>query len=255
MGVVRAVFSIAGIGLQGERMPDNVALIIPAAGVGARFNGGSGVRKPFIEIAGRPILLRTLDRFRDIPGIVQRVLVVHPDDLAGMRQKLGAELDAAGVTEIVPGGAARQESVRLGLQVLRHDITIVAVHDSVRPFVSRRAIIESISRAAQFGGAVVASKMVATVKRADDRGRIVQTVPRQDLWMAQTPQTFRRELLVRAYEQGVRDGVAATDDSQLVERIGGTVVIVEEAATNLKITAADDLKIAEAIIRSTELAG
>jgi len=84
---------------------DNVALIVLAAGVGARFNGGGGIRKPFVEIAGRPILLHTLDRFRDIPGMVQRVLVVHPDDLAGVRDKLGAELTAVGVTEIVPGGA------------------------------------------------------------------------------------------------------------------------------------------------------
>lgn len=230
-------------------MADNVALIVLAAGVGARFNGGGGIRKPFVEIAGRPILLHTLDRFRDIPGMVQRVLVVHPDDLAGVRDKLGAELTAVGVTEIVPGGAQRQESVRLGLQVLRDDVAIVAVHDAVRPFVSRRAIMESISRAEQVGGAVVASRMIATVKRADDSGRIIGTVPRADLWMAQTPQTFRRELLLRAYEQAARDGAAATDDSQLVERIGGTVVIVEESAINMKITTVDDLKIAEGMMK------
>ncbi|HUU68361.1 MAG TPA: 2-C-methyl-D-erythritol 4-phosphate cytidylyltransferase [Planctomycetota bacterium] len=233
-------------------MPDNVALVIPAAGVGARFNGGSGARKPFVEIAGRPILLRTLDRFKDIPGIVQRVLVVHPEDLAGTREKLGAELAAAGVTDIVPGGKVRQESVRLGLKALRADISVVAVHDSVRPFVSRRAIVESISRAVEFGGAVVASRMIATVKRADDMGRIIQTVPREDLWMAQTPQTFRRDLLVRAHELAARDGIVATDDSQLVERLGGTVAIVEEAATNLKITTAEDMRVAEAILMSAE---
>ena len=225
-----------------------VALIVPAAGVGMRFNGGNGgPRKQYLPLAGRPILLRTLDRFLGISGIVQRVLVVHPDDYGWTREQWGAELAAAGVTDIVPGGAARQESVRRGLAVLRNDVAIVAVHDSVRPFVSRRAIEQSISIAAEFGGAVVASRMVATVKRADDRGRIVQTVAREDLWMAQTPQTFRKDLLVQAHAAAERDGVAATDDSFLLERLGMPVIIVEESTSNLKITTPEDLQLAEAI--------
>ena len=234
-------------------MPENVALIIPAAGVGARFNGGNGgraqagVRKQYLPLAGRPILLRTLDRFKAIPGIVQRVLVVHPDDYGLTQQEWGAELAAAGVTEIVPGGTARQESVRRGLAVLRDDVTIVAVHDAVRPFVSRRAIEQSIRMAAEYGGAVVACKMVATVKRADDKGRIVQTLPREELWMAQTPQTFRRDLLVQAHASAERDGISATDDSFLLERLGMTVMVVEESPNNLKITTPEDLQLAEAM--------
>ncbi|HUS58551.1 MAG TPA: 2-C-methyl-D-erythritol 4-phosphate cytidylyltransferase, partial [Planctomycetota bacterium] len=110
----------------------------------------------------------------------------------------------------------------------------------------------SIQRAAEFGGAVVASGMIATVKRADTERRIVETVPRENLWLAQTPQTFRKGILAEAYEAAARDGVAATDDSFLVERIGGTVVIVEESAANIKITTRDDLRLAEAIAREID---
>ena len=228
-------------------MHEKVALIIPAAGVGARLNGGNGTRKPYLLLAGRPILFRTLDRFKDIPGIVQRVLLVHPHDVALAREQWGSDLADAGVTDVVPGGNTRQESVRLGMASLHDDIAVVAVHDSVRPFVSRRAIVESISKAVEFGGAVVASRMIATVKRADDKGRIVQTVPRGGLWMAQTPQTFRKAILAEAHAAAQREGVFATDDSYLVERLGYTVVIVEEGPGNLKITTPEDLKIAEAL--------
>jgi len=231
-------------------MSEKTALIVPAAGIGSRFGNGGGPKKPYLLIGGRPILLRTLERFADLPGIVQRLLVLHPDDIQRVKADWHDELAALGVTDIVPGGATRQESVGCGLAALRSDVTIVAVHDSVRPFVSQRAIRESIQQAAAFGAAVVACRMTATVKRADSGGRILQTVPREDLWMAQTPQTFRRELLVRGWEAARREGFAATDDASLVERLGAAVVIVEESSANLKITTPADLQMAEGILHA-----
>ena len=233
-------------------MLENVALIIPAAGEGLRFNADGGIRKPYVLLAGEPILLHTLRRFAGIPAIVQRVLAVHPEDVEAVRKEWGRRLEELGVSDVVAGGKTRQQSVACALAVLQNDIGIVAVHDSVRPFVSRRAIEESIQRAAEFGGAVVASGMIATVKRADTERRIVETVPRENLWLAQTPQTFRKGILAEAYEAAARDGVAATDDSFLVERVGGTVVIVEESAANIKITTLDDLRLAEAIAREID---
>ena len=238
-------------------MLEKVALIIPAAGVGARLSRPQTAgrpertrqpRKPWLLLGGRPILLRTLERFAAIPSITQRVLVVHPDDAAQVREDWPVELAELKVTDILPGGATRQESVSRGLQALRDDIAIVAVHDAVRPFVSTRAIEESIAKARESGGAVVAARMTATVKRADARGRIVQTIPRENLWMAQTPQTFRREILLAAYDAAAREGVTATDDSYLVERIGHAVMIVEEGPANIKITTPDDLKLAETLL-------
>lgn len=236
-------------------MVDNVALIIPAAGVGARLNGAGGTRKPYILLGGKPIVLHTLDRFKDIPGIRQRVLVVHPDDVDAIKIKWQSELEGAGVTDVVPGGQTRQESVSRGLEVLGAEIDIVAVHDSVRPFVSRGAIEESIQKASEVGGAVVACRMRATVKRADENSRIVETIPREDLWMAQTPQTFRKEILIRAYQAAAKDGFSVTDDSSLVERLGLAVMIVEEGPTNLKITTPDDLKMAEVMLADSAMGG
>jgi len=229
-------------------MHEKVALIIPAAGTGSRFNSSGECKKPFTLLKNKPIILHTLERFLDIDTIVQRVVVVHPDDAASIKQTWGKTFAEAGVTDIVPGGKMRQESVACGLAALRPDITIVAVHDAVRPFVSRRAILESIAKAAETGAAVVSSKMIATVKRADAAGRIIETVPRDDLWMAQTPQTFRRDILVAAHQAATRDGIDATDESYLVERLGMPVAIVAEEPTNIKITTPGDMKIAEALL-------
>ena len=230
-------------------MIQNVALVIPSAGIGVRFNAGRGAKKPYALLGGKPIVLRTLSRFKDIPGIVQRVLVMHPDDVDRIKGAWRAELAELAVTEVVAGGETRQESVSRGLAVLRDEIEIVAVHDSVRPFVSRAAIEQSIAKASEVGGAVVACRIAATVKRADAAGRIIETVPREELWTAQTPQTFRKEVLLRAYAAAAEEGISGTDDSALVERIGQEVAIVEEGPANLKITTPDDLKMAEAMLK------
>jgi len=233
---------------QHYAMHEKVALIIPAAGIGSRFKSSGEFKKPFTLLKGKPIILHTLERFAGIDTIVQRVVVVHPDDESSIRQRWGKTFAETGVTDIVPGGKVRQESVACGLAALRSDITIVAVHDAVRPFVSKRAILESIEKAAETGGAVVSSKMIATVKRADADGRIIETVPRRDLWMAQTPQTFRRDIILAAHQAAARDGIDATDESYLVERLGLPVDIVPEEPTNIKITTPGDMKIAEALL-------
>ena len=241
--------SRGGLNLRDDAMIVKAALIMPAAGVGVRFDAGRGTRKPYRLLGGKPIVLRTLARFKDIPSIVQRVLVLHPDDVDRVRETWRDELAQLAVTEIVPGGANRQESISHGLAVLRDEIEVVAVHDAVRPFVSRTAIEQSIAKAVEVGGAVVACRITATVKRADPLGRIIETVPREELWMAQTPQTFRKDILLRAYAAAAEEGVLGTDDSALVERIGQEAAIVEEGPANLKITTPDDLKIAEAMLR------
>jgi len=230
-------------------MIENVALVVPSAGLGVRFNAGRGAKKPYALLGGKPILLRTLGRFKDIASIVQRVLVVHRDDVDRIREAWRTELAELGVTEVMAGGETRQESVSRGLAVLRDEIEIVAVHDAVRPFVSRAAIEQSIAKAAEVGGAVVACRIAATVKRTDAAGRIIETVPRRNLWTAQTPQTFRKEVLLRAYAAAAEKAISGSDDSALVERTGQEVAIVEEGPTNLKITTPDDLRMAEAMLK------
>jgi 2-C-methyl-D-erythritol 4-phosphate cytidylyltransferase len=225
-----------------------VALLLPCAGLGTRMGGH---RKPFLALAGEPLLFHTLRRFRPLqPRIAQTVLILHPDDLAHVERQWGPELESAyHVTDIIAGGARRQDSVRAGLARVRPECELVAIHDGVRPFVSPKAIAASLAAAERVGAAIVATPMKPTVKRAAD-GRIAATIDRRDLWCAQTPQVFRRSLILQAYQAAERQGLDATDDAQLIEHLGHPVAIVPGSDLNLKITTPDDLALAEAILAS-----
>jgi len=227
-------------------MSGNISLIIPAAGEGARMK--SNVRKPFLTLAGRPILHHTLDRFRDIKGISQVILAVSGADYANKDAFL-VEMRCFGVTHIVQGGATRTESVSNALAALVPGIEIVLIHDAVRPFVSHNVVHGVIEAAQKHGAAIAAAPVKDTVKRAKD-GIITATIPRDSLYLAQTPQGFRREVIVAAYR---RAGSAEfTDDAAVVEAAGGQVAVVASTYDNFKITTPDDLALAKAIFASRD---
>ncbi len=227
----------------------NRALIVPAAGSSTRMGGA--VRKPLIEIAGRPVLCHTLERFRGVNGLDQIIVVAHPDDMARIRSSCWRLLREAGATHLVPGGERRQDSVARGLEAVHPDVGIVLIHDAVRPLVPRRAIEESIEAAARCGAAVVAVPVPDTLKRAQE-DRSVETVPREDLWAAQTPQVFLTELIRRAFAEAQRDGFECTDDAQLVERLGLEVKLIRGSYENFKITTPEHLRMAEALLSRRE---
>ncbi|MFP4055404.1 MAG: 2-C-methyl-D-erythritol 4-phosphate cytidylyltransferase [Candidatus Brocadiia bacterium] len=226
--------------------PPPIALVVPAAGLGRRMGNR---RKPFLELAGKPLLFHALDRFRSFRDrIVQTLLVLHAEDIPAARRTWGERLEATyGVTRILPGGARRQDSVRAALDHVSGEAGLVVIHDGVRPFVSRRAIAASLDAAEKVGAAVVASPVKPTIKRVADH-RVVGTVDRRNLWGAQTPQVFRRSLILGAYQAAQREGPDVTDDAQLVEHLGRPVAIVEGSDLNLKITTAEDLRLAEALL-------
>jgi 2-C-methyl-D-erythritol 4-phosphate cytidylyltransferase len=225
------------------------ALIIPAAGSGSRFGGA--VRKPYAELNGRAVLLRTLDRFADIEAITCRILVVAPQDLDMVTARFGDDLAALGVGHVVPGGRQRYDSVRAALERVPEECRLVAVHDAVRPLVTRRTVLEALRVAEQIGAACVGVPVHDTVKRTGE-GRVVRETPsRDDLWLVQTPQVFRTGLLRQAYQRlGDHQG-PVTDDAQLVEALGHPVVMVEGGRENLKITTPEDLRLAEAWLRAS----
>jgi len=219
-----------------------LALILPAAGLGTRMGGG--LRKPFIEVRGLPVICHTLRRFQGINGLVQVIVVVHPSDLQRVRASYWRRLREFGATTLVAGGARRQDSVANGLDALRPDLDIVMIHDAVRPLVPRRAVEEAIRAAAEHGAAIVAVPLADTVKRA--RGdAAAETVPRGDLWAAQTPQVFQVALIRRAFDTARRDGFECTDDAQLVERLGVPVKLVPGSYENFKITTPEHLRMVE----------
>jgi len=225
------------------------ALIVPAAGAGSRFGGP--IKKPYADLAGRPILLRTLDRFAGLDAIARRVVLVSADDLDFVRCNLLHELERLGVDCLVPGGTERHDSVRAGLAHVGDDCTLVAVHDAVRPLVPLKAVVEALRVAEQVGAACVGIPMHDTVKRVGQGDIVAETLPRERLWQAQTPQVFRTELLRQAYARARALPGTATDDAQLVEALGHPVAMVEGGRENLKITTTADLHLAEAWLKAT----
>lgn len=213
--------------------------MIVAGGQGRRIGGP--VRKQYLEIAGRPVLLRAVLPFLHHPRIQQTVVVLPPEDASAPPPWL-AELGV----RIVPGGAERGDSVWKGLQAVGDDVDLVLVHDGARPFVTGD-VIDRVLEGCAGGGAIAAVPVTDTIKQVGDDHTITGTPDRSGLWQAQTPQGFPRGGLVRAYERARADGVAATDDAALYERYVGPVRVVMGSYRNLKVTRPEDLRVAEAL--------
>ncbi len=211
----------------------DVAVLIPAAGVGARL--GRRTPKQFLRVGREAILAATVRHFRGHPRVAAIVVAAPATHVARARRLLGR-----GVT-VVAGGATRQESVRLALEAAPPGVVLAVVHDAVRPFITRALVNAVLAAAAADGAAVCALPVAETVKRVRD-GLVEATVERAGLWVAQTPQAFRAAVLREAHDKARRDGVAATDDAMLVERLGHPVRVVPGLAANVKITTPDDLR-------------
>ncbi|HXG90919.1 MAG TPA: 2-C-methyl-D-erythritol 4-phosphate cytidylyltransferase [Blastocatellia bacterium] len=218
--------------------------IIPAAGIGARMQTNRA--KQMIELGGAPLLVHTLRRFQQCDAVDQVILVLQPN-LTSEVLALISRYNLTKVARVVAGGAERQDSVYRGLLVIKpEDAGIIAVHDAVRPFVRPEEIRAVIERARTTGAALMALAATDTIKQVKS-GRVQRTLDRRKIYYAQTPQAFRYEIIREAYERAYTDGFMATDDSQLVERLGHRVSVVEGSPINIKITRPFDLKLAEVI--------
>jgi len=219
------------------------AMIICAAGQSTRFGGKK--KKVFEQVAGKPAFLHSVNIFSEMEEVVQIVMAVSEEDLERVEINWGANLSFAGV-QLCTGGSSRAQTVQNALKLVRDDVDVVAVHDAARCCVTERLVRDVLAQAAKSGAAIPASPVTATIKRGES-GKVCGTVPREDLYEAQTPQAFGRKLLIEAYEQSATLDIA-TDDCKLVELLGQKPSIIVSDATNLKITTATDLIIAEAII-------
>lgn len=216
-------------------------MIVVAAGRGARMGGE--VPKQYLVLAGHPVLLHALRPFVSHPEVAAVVVVLPPGDADAPPSWLAGL--AGDALKIVPGGADRAASVRSGLSALPPECSVVLVHDGARPFPPRTAIDGGIQAARAGHAALPALPVSDTLKRADDFGRVLGTVPREGLWRAQTPQAFPRTLLERAHAAEMAGDIVATDDAMLAELVGAVVEILPGTARNLKITTRDDLALAE----------
>ncbi len=227
----------------------HVTAIIVAAGAGRRIGGPSA--KTYLPIAGRPLILRTLDRIFAIPAISHVVLVVAESDIDFCRDLLDSDASVKGrAYNLQTGGSTRQQSVRCGLAKLAQVTDMVMIHDGARPFVSPALVDRCIKAAMLHGAAVVGLPVRDTIKRVGADGYVQGTPERAGLWEIQTPQIFRRDLIVAAHDWAARQGIEATDDAMLVESMGKPVFAVEGERNNFKITVPEDLQMAEAMIRA-----
>jgi 2-C-methyl-D-erythritol 4-phosphate cytidylyltransferase len=228
-------------------MSARFAVILPAAGRSSRFRDRE--KKVFANLDGRPVWLRSAELFVTRADVCQCLIVVAPEDQEMFRRRFGANLAFLDV-RIADGGPERFDSVANALALVKPEAEFVAVHDAARPCLTTQLIDDVFAAAAKTGAAVLAVPLSDTLKRGDDQGKVRETVPRQGLWLAQTPQVFRRDWLQAAYAGRARLGKDVTDDAQLVEAAGHTVYLVQGSAGNVKITTKEDLSLAEAVLKS-----
>lgn len=224
-----------------------VVALVPAAGRGSRMC--SKESKPYLALAGKPILAHTLSELEKCSLIDETVLIVAESEIGYARVSIVEVFQFKKVSKIVAGGLKRQDSVWEGLKALKNDGDVVMVHDGVRPFVSQEILEKSIDETTHYGATVVAVPAKDTVKLVSKRGEVLETLDRSKVWAIQTPQTFKREILQRAYEEAFKDGFYGTDDASLVEELGVGVKIVPGSYENIKITTPEDLALGEAILK------
>lgn len=233
-----------------------VAVIVPAAGLGTRMGRNSAEktgtsRKQFMLLEGSPILLHTVRKFAASERIDEIAVAVRGDDMEWVGAMLAHEFPGRRV-HVVEGGNTRQQSVENALATLEPDTDLVAVHDGVRPFIDLATIHKVLDEAAETGAAIVGVVPVDTVKqvsRATGHARIRATLPRDKLVMAQTPQVFRYDLLVQAFQAARNDGFVATDEASLVERLDVEVTVILGSDRNIKITKPSDMDLARLFLQ------
>ncbi len=232
--------------------------VVVAAGTGSRLApalGPGAPRKALVELAGRSLVVWSTWALARTPGVDEVVVVLHPDDLAAVEGgPLGAALRAAGATAFVAGGARRQDSVERGVKLGKAGPgRFVLVHDAARPLLDPEDAGAALAKARDVGASVLAERAKDTVKRVDAGLRVVATLPRAELWLAQTPQVARRDELLAALQAA--GAVEVTDEAMALERVGKPVVVVEAKSPNFKVTTPGDLPRAESVLAERLAAG
>lgn len=223
------------------------SVIVPAAGKSERFGGAE--KKTFAKLDGRPIFLRSLEHFINRPDVCETILVVAPEDIGQMKSQYGANIGLMGI-KLVEGGAERRDTVALALKQVSDQADYVAIHDAARPCLTQEMINQVFDEAVKSGAATLASPITGTIKRVSESMVIDETVSRDGLYEAQTPQVFKKQIIVDAYAKLDAATKDITDDVQVVELSGHPVTVVISDATNIKITTRADIHLASAILKS-----
>lgn len=223
------------------------SVVIAAAGIGSRM--GMETNKQYLELQGKSVLAVTIQRFEDCNLIDEIIVVANEAEVQFCRNNVIDRYGFNKVKVVVPGGPTRRQSVYNGLRQVSNGCGIVLIHDGARPFVDTHIIEACIDAAENYGAAVAAVPARDTIKRGDREGFVDETVDRSNLWYIQTPQAFRFGLIMDAHTKAEQDGFDGTDDAVLAERMGHKVRLVSGSYTNIKITAREDLIMAQSMAR------
>jgi 2-C-methyl-D-erythritol 4-phosphate cytidylyltransferase len=225
-------------------MNEKITAIVPAAGLGKRFDSSN--RKTFISIKGLPLLIYTLKRLQNEDAITEIIPVICHEDMDNC-SKMFKQHNLHKISRIAPGGNERQDSVYSALKIIESEC-IVLVHDGVRPFIPEGIITKLVGTLADADGAVPGMPAKDTIKEVSEQMTVVSTLRRDRIRAVQTPQAFSLNIIKKAYDKAYEDGIYATDDAALVERTGGTVKIIEGSSYNIKITTPEDLEMMKFIL-------
>jgi len=236
---------VTASGTEAEREILRTVAIVVAAGPGTRL--GADAPKAFVPLGGTPLLTYSLRSIADAPAISSVVVALPPGWEGRGRELLDQHRPWRCPLSIVTGGATRQESVRVALDSVGA-ADLIAVHDAARPFITSADLERAVAAAVLHGAAILAMAATDTVKQVDTDGWIESTPDRHRIWLAQTPQVFRADLLRTAHARAAEEGTTATDDAMLVERLGARVKVVQGSPYNRKITTPDDLRWAEWVL-------
>ena len=228
-----------------------VSVIIAAAGMSNRM--GSKMNKQFLAIGGKPILAHTIEKFEDCKFIDEIIIVSKEEEIEYCRKEIVRKYKFNKVTNIIRGGGERQESVYNGILALNGKADIVLTHDGARPFVKKENIEDGIKGVIENGACVIGVPVKDTIKVMGDINEVKHTPLRTTLWVAQTPQCFYKDILIRGYEKAISDGYMGTDDSSLVERLGLKVKMIMGNYENIKITTPEDLVFAESLFNEKSM--
>lgn len=228
------------------------AVIITAGGVGKRFDGqgGNKLLKQFIPLSGKPIISYSIQSFESSELVSEIIVVVPENQVEYTQTEIVDKYNFQKLLRVVSGGDERQNSVEKGIQSITSDPDVIVVHDGVRPFASPGLIEEVIKEASKTGGAIAAIPATDTIKKSAPKQFIESTLPREQIWFAQTPQAFKSDIIKEAFKKAKEDRYLGTDEAELVERLGKEVKLVLGSKYNIKITTPEDIEIGERIINS-----
>ena len=227
--------------------------VIPAGGAGKRLK--SHIAKQYLLLDSLPVLVHTLKVFQKSKEIDEIILALPPEDLVYIRQELAEKYGLTKVINAVAGGNERQDSVKNCLSAIKGECDFVVIHDAVRPFVTEELIERVVETAKATGAAVAGVKTKDTIKEINEDKIVAATVPRNNLWLAQTPQVFDYGLLKEAYRLAYDQNYYGTDDASLIERMGKEVTMVESSYENIKITTNEDMRMADALMKQRNKVG